>query len=34
MAGAPPDAVRMKRLGFGSQAMAILALFLALIAFT
>lgn len=32
--GAPPDAMRMKRLGFGSQAMAILALILAVIAFS
>lgn len=31
--GMPPDAQRMKRLGFGSQAMAILALILAVIAF-
>jgi len=32
-AGAPPDAKRMKQLGFGSQAMAILALILAIVAF-
>ena len=31
--GMPPDANRMKRLGFGSQAMAILALILAVVAF-
>lgn len=31
--GTPPDASRMKRLGFGSQAMAILALILAIVAF-
>lgn len=32
-AGGPPDANRMKRLGIGSQAMAILALILAVVAF-
>ncbi len=31
--GIPPDANRMKRLGIGSQAMAILALILAIVAF-
>lgn len=33
-AGGPPDALRMKRLGYGSQAMAILAVILAVIAFS
>lgn len=32
-AGTPPDATRMKRLGMGSQAMAVLALAFAVIAF-
>ncbi len=33
-AGGPPDANRMKQFGFGSQAMAILAVLLAVVAFT
>jgi hypothetical protein len=32
-AGTPPDAIRMKRLGLGSQAMAVLALIFAVAAF-